>query len=431
MSGKGLRSQWFGLLIYVLMSISHAAVANANDRTVIVVLIDGLAPSMVEGTETPNLDRMAREGSHTHHLMPVFPTMSMVNHTSFATGCWPDKHGIMSNIFVDPIRGRYEGSRDADWRTGCLSMWEIAEEQESVAAALSITGAHSAKDGALATYTISESDGEDRPEDKTRTTMAINLLNMKGPKRPGLIVLYLSGPDDIAHWSGITAPETLAAAGEADVRVGEILAAIDALPPGREATLLIAADHGMADVSPLINITKIMNKHKIRGEQASDGAAAFIYLDDPATRDRAWERLSTYSEFDTFRSGDHPDYSHLGVGARAGDLMIVTRPPYWIAGAEGFPGWSKWLGITRIWKDVFVPPGGTGLVATHGFVPDHAAMQTIFYASGAGIRSGHKIKALDMIDIAPTALHLLGLNPSPEIDGRVVEEMLEGKLAEE
>lgn len=425
MKGAGLWSQWFGALLLALMLLAHTASAWANDRTVIVVLIDGFAPSMVEASDTLHLDRMAREGSFSHHLVPVFPTMSMSNHTSFATGCWPGNHGIMSNIFIDPERGRYDGSRDADWRTGCASMWEIAEGQGIASAALAITGAHSTKNGALATHTLPGLEWDDQPDDEARTKVAIDLLTMAGPERPALIALYLGGPDETAHWSGTATPQTRAAARAADRLVGQILSAIDALPKGREATLLVAADHGMVDVSPMINITKIMNKHRIRGQQASDGATAFIYLDDPATLGRAFARLSTYSEFDTFRQGEHADYSHLGGSARAGNLMIVTRPPYWIAGAEGFPLWSKLIGITRLWPDVFVPPGGSGLKATHGFLPSHPDMRAIFYAWGAGIRSGHEIETLDMIDIAPSALHLLGLPPSPGIDGQIVADMLD------
>lgn len=299
-----------GVILFTLISCGQPASAERTDRTVIVVLIDGFAPSMVEAAETPHLDRIGREGSSSHHLAPVFPTMSMVNHTSFATGCWPEHHGIMSNIFVDPERGRFESSSDADWRTGCLSMWEIAESQNISAAALAITGSHSSASGALATHTLPDVAWEQRPSDKERTQSAIDLLNMVGPARPGLIVLYLTGPDDTAHNNGIAAPETLAAAREADTRVGELINVIDALPEDREVSLLIAADHGMANVSPLINVTKIMNKHRIRGQQASDGAAAFLYLDDPADIDAAYERLSTYSEFETFRRGEHPAWSH-------------------------------------------------------------------------------------------------------------------------
>lgn len=416
---KTLLAALLASLIFSLMP------ARGEDKTVLVVLIDGFAPALVKAADTPNLDRMAREGSFSHHLLPVFPSMSMVNHTSFATGCWPSKHGIMSNIFVDPTLGRYESSPDADWRTGCQSVWEIAEAAGVKTAALGITGSYSKSLGATAQHTLPVVPWEERLSDEARTAHAISLLNQNDEDRPRLIVLYLSGPDDTAHGFGVLAPETLRAATEADARVGELLEAITANDNADRTSLMIAADHGMADVSPLINITRIMNRHRIKGQQASDGATAFLYLDNPDDIERAYKRLNTYSEFETFKRGAHPAYSHLGDGQRAGDILLITQPPYWFAGAEVFPLWSKIVGVTRIWPDVFVPPMGSGLAATHGYAPSHPDMQTIFYAWGADIRAGQVIENLDMIDIAPTALDLLGLEVPAAVDGKIIKALFD------
>lgn len=108
------------------------AAAQAAERTVVVVMFDGFAPAMIDATKTPNFDRIKREGVWSRHLVPAFPTLSMTNHATFVTGCWPEHHGIMSNIFYDPKRGRYDDFTtpdDADWRTGCETIWQAAERQ--------------------------------------------------------------------------------------------------------------------------------------------------------------------------------------------------------------------------------------------------------------------------------------------------------------
>ena len=64
-------------------------------------------PNWTPTKNTPNFDRLKREGAWSRHLVPAFPTISMTNHATFETGCWPEHHGIMSNIFYDPVRGRY------------------------------------------------------------------------------------------------------------------------------------------------------------------------------------------------------------------------------------------------------------------------------------------------------------------------------------
>src|SRR5271170_3504940 len=120
-------------LFAALSLLGVATPASSAERTVIVTLFDGFSPAMADATKTPNLDIIKREGAWSRHLVPAFPSLSMTNHTTFATGCWPEHHGIMSNIFYDPKRGRFgEGTTnvaDADWRTGCESMWEAAERQ--------------------------------------------------------------------------------------------------------------------------------------------------------------------------------------------------------------------------------------------------------------------------------------------------------------
>ena len=96
---------WAGAFAFLLTVISSPAVA-ASERTVVVVLFDGFAPAELDATKnTPNFDRLKREGAWSRHLVPAFPTISMTNHTTFETGCWPAHHGIMSNIFYDPERG--------------------------------------------------------------------------------------------------------------------------------------------------------------------------------------------------------------------------------------------------------------------------------------------------------------------------------------
>jgi hypothetical protein len=50
-------------------------------------------------------------------------------------------------------------------------------------------------------------------------------------------------------------------------------------------------------------------------------------------------------------------------------------------------------------------------------------MHGIFYAWGAGITPGKEIAQLDIIDVHPTVMSLLGLQPGNPVDGKVVSEI--------
>jgi hypothetical protein len=103
--------------------------------------------------------------------------------------------------------------------------------------------------------------------------------------------------------------------------------------------------------------------------------------------------------------------------------MLLAKPPYWVVGPERFPDYAYWLGVTTFWPAIFTPPFG-GIVATHGYDPNITQMHGIFYAWGAGVAAGKEIPRLDMIDIHPTVMSLLGLKPGDPVDGRVADAAL-------
>lgn len=418
---------WKAILLTIAFCYSMPALAQeveaTTDRTIIFVLFDGLAPPMINATDTPNLDRIRAEGAYTHDMKPVFPTISATNHTSYVTGCWPGDHGIVSNFFHDPVKGYFGGGKDADWRLGCESIWETAERGGLTGAALGFVGHYSEEHGPTATHAPIEKSWEEAPDDPGRTDQVIELLNSEAADRPDVIAAYYHGPDWIAHWQGTTGEATLEAVRATDKEIGRIMAAIDALPEGREAALFITADHSMVDVAPYFNIGRVMNKHDIEGKFSSDGAHAFLYLDDKSDAARVTKELNTYDMVTAYVRDDYPGYAHLGTSGREGDVLLVLDQPHWIADPTEFPAWARYLGLTWFWPVVLELDAG--IKATHGYPPEDDNMGTTFYAWGAGVKAGHELGEMNMIDAAPTALHLLGLEAHESASGVVREEMLE------
>src|SRR5215469_16221533 len=144
------------IIVALLAVLASAWPAAAAERTVVYVLFDGFSPAELDaGHPTPHFDQMKREGAWSRHLVPAFPTISLINHTTAYTGCWPEHHGIVSNIFDDPKLGRFGGgtgdSGDAKWRMGCETMWEAAERQGVRAAAFNTVQRWSSITGTRAT----------------------------------------------------------------------------------------------------------------------------------------------------------------------------------------------------------------------------------------------------------------------------------------
>jgi len=408
----------------LLLALMFAApLSAAPERTVVVVLFDGFAPAELDATKnTPNFDRLKREGAWSRHLVPAFPTISMINHVTFETGCWPAHHGIMSNYFIDPARGVFseENGSDADWHTGCEAMWEAAERQGVKTAVFNWVGRWSTKRGRLSTFANANVPWRERESNGVILGKAIKVLHDTGPNHPRLIALYFNIPDDVAHYNGVAGAKTQEAVRQCDAIVGKLMAAIKSMPAGREGTLVIGTDHGMMDVGPIINIGRLMSLYDIHGREESDGATTFFYLDKGESVDRVAKALSGYSyAFNVYRKGHYPSFAHLGDGPRAGDVLLVAKPPYWVVGAAQMPSWAYWLGVTHVWPVTFVPFTGD-LKATHGYDPHVVQMHGIFYAWGSGVTPGRELKRVDMIDIHPTVMSLLGLAPGKPVDGKAM-----------
>ena len=408
------------LALFAFLAALPTAFAEGPARTVVVVLFDGFSPFMMEGVATPNFDRLAREGTSSRHLVPSFPALSMVNHTTFQTGCWPAHHGIVANEFTDPVLGRY-GSKmdraDAAWRTGCESLWQAAERQGAPAAVFNFVGRWSTTSGKQASVINPEVPWAQHEDDDTILAKAVAALN-SGDSR--LIALYFDYPDSVAHGDGVHGDKTKLAVVKADAVVGRLLTAISALPSGREVTLVIGADHGMTKVDKVINLGKLRRRHHFEAEVAYGSGSAMLYLKPGQNAARIAKALSRYrSVFEVYRKGHFPPYVHIGDSGRVGDILLITRPPYAFEGPELMKPEIAALKENTSGPAIYEPKV-KWFNSMHGFKPDVEAMQAIFYAWGAGIAPGKVLPRVEMIDVAPTVLGLMGLKPGAGSDGKAL-----------
>ena len=115
---------------------SPSPAAPPQERTVVVLLFDGVEPGALQLAPVPAFERMRAEGSFSHGFEPPFPTLSLISGFTISTGCWPAHHGIVTNKFLDGGGLLYDHSRDADWMTGCENLHQAAERQGVRSAAL-------------------------------------------------------------------------------------------------------------------------------------------------------------------------------------------------------------------------------------------------------------------------------------------------------
>ncbi|MFA5170665.1 MAG: alkaline phosphatase family protein [Sulfuriferula sp.] len=85
------------LLLTVLPAQATPAKTSASTRHVIIFVWDGLRPDSVTRTDTPNLYNMRTAGVNFTANHATYPTFTMMNAASFATGSFPEHTGFYGN----------------------------------------------------------------------------------------------------------------------------------------------------------------------------------------------------------------------------------------------------------------------------------------------------------------------------------------------
>ena len=119
------------------------------------------------------------------------------------------------------------------------------------------------------------------------------------------------------------------------------------------------------------------------------------------------------------RPGEQPEQWHLGTGPRVGDLILSAHPPYFIEDADAWPVWVRWLA----WIGPDYLPSSALLSATHGYPTGTPGVEGILFARGDAFAPGRLVDRVRAVDVHPTVLAVLGLEPGQPVDGEV-----EGRL---
>jgi arylsulfatase A-like enzyme len=87
------------LLIGVIAACGDAA---AKERKIIIFVWDGLRPDSIDPTDTPNLHALREAGVEFTDNHSTYPTFTMMNAASFATGGFPGSTGYYGNTLWQP-----------------------------------------------------------------------------------------------------------------------------------------------------------------------------------------------------------------------------------------------------------------------------------------------------------------------------------------
>lgn len=436
------------------------------EHMVLVCVFDGLRPDMVRADWSPNLWRLRERGVWFSRSHCVFPSVTRVNSSSLATGCFPGTHGIEGNTVwrpaVEPGR-RLKTSEVADLQRiaaaqGRLLAPPTAAEVLARAGRRSVvvgTGSgggthlqhpHAADSGGLVHHF-----GFTTPDSLAAAVRAVlgppptaaepgalalarveygarALTDVLIPSaRPALATIWITAPDGFHHRHGLGATASVDSIRAADAAFGRIAARLAAQGLSETLDIFITADHGYATVSGHVDVSAELVRAGLKGDAGStdvvvcaDGGACLVYLDATADAERIasfmLERPWAGAVFS--RGGVVPGTLPLAAvgcdGPHAPDLLVALA---WDDGTNdhGVRGMTLGQGAIAI---------GAG---DHGGISPFEMRNTLI-AAGPHFRTGETSDIpCGIVDIAPTALHCLDVAAPDGWDGRVLAEALVGR----
>ena len=404
---RGSRLARLALAFALALAVSRAGTARAEDRPVVILLSwDGTRHDYPERVKTIALARMQREGTRAARITPVFPSSTFPNHVSLATGTYVDRHGVIANSFKDRAGRKFNYSNDASW-IEAEPLWIAAERQGVRAATFFWVGSETDWRGQGASYRVKPFDASVGEAAKVDQILA--WLDLPASERPGLIMSWWHGCDHIGHEEGPNSPNIAVQLAAQDAQLARLFAGLDERKAWPNTTVIVTSDHGMAEVTGVVDAVGPLDGEGIRARTDFGGGDGQVYLATPSQREAALASFAKTAEIRAYTSESLPPAYRSFFAGRSGDLTLVAAPPLVL----GRPNAArKALGpVSRMLGHV------TG---AHGFDPDLPDMGAIFFALGREVPAGEKLGTVRAIDVAPTVAALLGIEPPAQSEGRAL-----------
>jgi len=371
--------------------------------SVLLISLDGVRPDYLGRGNTPNLDRLAREGVRAQWMQSVYPSLTFPNHYSMVTGLYPDHHGIVHNSMHDVELGRFTLSNrkavsDGRWWGG-EPVWVTAERAGLATATLSWPGSEAEIQGVRPTRWHLFDGTRPIPE---RVETVLGWLSEPETTRPRLATLYFEHPDSAGHHHGPHSSEVRAAMREVDAAIGTL---VDELQTRRlldKVNIIIVSDHGMAEV-PVSQL--IATEDMVPMDQADLISAGQVIGVQPHPGQEeavAAVMVGAHEHYQCWRKGEIPAHWHYGQHPRVPAIICQMH--------EG------WDALPR--KFVEERQASAQIRGSHGFDPALESMRAIFIAHGPAFGQGVTLPAFENINVQPLLLHLLGLPPM-QTDGKL------------
>lgn len=429
---------------------------------VLVFSADALVREDIAYLQTkPNFSRLLADCAQVERVKSIYPSLTYPCHTTMVTGCYPDKHGVVTNkefltwddgvphYLTSSAEVKVEDLFAAAKRAGCTTAsvyWPVTGNNpnidylineyffpydEDVEKMFRLFGAN---DDTLA---VVRENAERLPDDDIHPGEKFSKRNtyedfMNGcvcslirRHQPDLLLVHNCVVDTTRHNFGVFGPETEYALDLLDEWFGEIITAMEDAGVYDDTDFVLISDHGQMNYTTVARPNVLLKKAgfidvdkdgKVTGWRAfaqSTGINALVRLADPGDAAlRAEVEAFLRRAYQTGQCGIQQVYTEAEVRERyhlGGDFAFM------IENVDG-------VGFSPAWNGPMMSPLPRPMGASHGYLPEKGPWP-IFLAAGPSFQPGAHLSMANLVDEAPTLAHILG-DSLPGADGRVLKELL-------
>ncbi len=389
------------------------ALLPADRAILILISIDGFRWDYLDRYQAPVIARLAANGVRSEGLIPQFPSKTFPNHYTIVTGQRLATHGIISNnMRAADIPGDFSMSNrdvlaDPRWWGG-EPIWNTAEQQGRVAAAMFWPGSETVINGRQATFWTPF---DNELPHRERVYRILEWLKLPDGQRPSFLTVYYSDVDNAGHRSGPESEAVARAVADVDRSIGDLVDGVNALGLAGRVHYVLVSDHGMAALSTDrvivldnyidLSTVNVVDWEPVLGLSPKDGKVEPVYA---ALKDK-------HPHLAVYRRHEIPEVYGLRDHPRVPAIIGLADEGWNIASKRTVGRWGE---------SDREPPGGT-----HGYDPRLRSMHGLFVAAGPRIKSGMAVKPIENIHLYEFMCAVLGLAPAKnDGDPSVTRDML-------
>ncbi|XP_061163269.1 glycerophosphocholine cholinephosphodiesterase ENPP6-like [Saccostrea echinata] len=383
--------------VFLIISTFYFATCSK----LVVILMDGFRWDYFDHVNLPGFANMAKEGVKAEYMLSDYPTLSYPNYYSIMTGLHCESHGMVGNFMHDVTNdknfliGVNPDQNLSIWWDDAEPVWITAEKEGKKSYFFYWPGCEVTIRGRKPTlcvdYKLSLI-----PEFEYSLQETLKLLHND---TADLIGIYLEAPDHYGHKFGVDSQNLTTLLQDIDNSLQSFRQRLTSLNLQNDANIMIFSDHGMTNITKMVNITDVLDLQDIKVILSEvpyvsiwpmNGKLEKVY-NDLVTANKP--NVTVYKKElipDRYRLKNHPRTAPIVIEADSGTAIVA---PWKCNECAGY----------------FKP--GTTSIGMHGYDNTDPDMRAIFRATGPAFRKNFVSKPIANVELYQIMCDILGIKP--------------------